>query len=555
MPMNHDDLCRVVSSLERDLAFYSIADIARHIGNIWLDPRSNDFFIGKYGLIAPYKQCLYLLGLTLNTPEPANPQTFSDEIFLEICQRATAIFGYYLEIMTKNETNSSSEGKLSVTHEVAMAAFLHYHNTSRPDGSSEAFLTRIKQICTPFDGQIKDAIGLSATELCSIVEFIAETLQQRVDYLISITSMHRGGFLPSSQSVPGGQMLRDLFTISFSGIESKYGPEVAQNFWQKFVSQRPQQNKLLYPTESFDYEMRPLAQISPGNAMLPFLIWLIRAIHDECVEILMKSPARDKYLRGRDKVLELNTYLELSKLYQKSVISFTGVYETPDLHFEHDIIFYDQESRKLIICECKAGTLREPLRDREKSFIRVRDDFRKNTGIQKAYEQGNRIRAKLLLGEEVPLYSREKLMFTLKPGEIEGIYVICLTEDNYGPLACDLSLLLQKTDAEKYPWAVSFSRLETFIEAIVYRGWGAEDLYMFLEQREQLHGRVIVDDEMEIMGMFVRNRSLEAIFMSDHEQVILDGTWGNVFHEIFYAKRGGHRPNFTPRWDRIDLRD
>jgi len=44
------------------------------------------------------------------------------------------------------------------------------------------------------------------------------------------------------------------------------------------------------------------------------------------------------------------------------------------------------------VIESKATQQREPLRDPEKAYTRIKDDFKSNAGIQKAYEQAERLR-------------------------------------------------------------------------------------------------------------------------------------------------------------------
>jgi hypothetical protein len=72
---------------------------------------------------------------------------------------------------------------------------------------------------------------------------------------------------------------------------------------------------------------------------------------------------------------------------------FHGLFETEDLHHEHDIIII--RKRELYIIEAKASPPIEPFRDSEKSYNRLKRHFQSDKGIQKGFEQANRILRRL----------------------------------------------------------------------------------------------------------------------------------------------------------------
>ena len=103
----------------------------------------------------------------------------------------------------------------------------------------------------------------------------------------------------------------------------------------------------------------------------------------------------------RDRFLEAQADAAFRDLFGSEALFYSHVYEAPGQH-EHDLIV--SWRRYLFVIEAKASPPREPLRDPEKAYPRIRDHFRGKSGIQGAYDQWNRVRRKLLAGEDVQLF-------------------------------------------------------------------------------------------------------------------------------------------------------
>lgn len=198
----------------------------------------------------------------------------------------------------------------------------------------------------------------------------------------------------------------------------------------------------------------------------------------------------------------------------------------------------------LFVFEAKASPVREPFRDPIRAHERIRGDFRET--IQKAYEQANRVRTRLLNSENVDLYSSTgEHLTTLLASEIDRIYCVCVTSDNFGPVATNLPLL-QKPSTEEFPWAVSYLDLETILNGFTFRGWGPDQLCNFLDQRLKLYGRLVASDELEPAGIYLKEGSLERLLSLDVDQVVLGPDTSQVFDEIWKEKNGGAKANFEP---------
>src|SRR5262249_48845015 len=155
-----------------------------------------------------------------------------------------------------------------------------------------------------------------------------------------------------------------------------------------------------YPTEPSVFDARPLIRIDDGTAFCVAANTLFSAVLKTAEGALLGSHLREKYLRARDKALEREVARYARTLFGQRATVWTRVYETPYSEHEHDVIVFDEHL--CIVFEAKASPPSEPLRDPEKAFVRIRDGFR--AGIQKAYEQGNRIVSRLKRGDVVRLF-------------------------------------------------------------------------------------------------------------------------------------------------------
>lgn len=195
--------------------------------------------------------------------------------------------------------------------------------------------------------------------------------------------------------------MKGLGGVSLSDLESAF-PGLAHTFWQQFSMQRGEAPEIRYPTDQSIYETRPLIRISDTKAFCPLVNDLFTALRLVGKKKLLKSPARDKFLRARDKALEKETLTKIRAFLSPNATIWSEVYETPDSQYEHDVITVDDGL--CLPIEEKAAPPTEPFRDPDKAFVRLRDAFRTDKGIQKAFVQANRIVRKPKAGDLVLLY-------------------------------------------------------------------------------------------------------------------------------------------------------
>jgi hypothetical protein len=232
-------------------------------------------------------------------------------------------------------------------------------------------------------------------------------------------------------------------------------------------------------------------------------------------------------------------------------------YETPTAQYEHDLIVVWK--RHVFVVESKASPPVEPFRDPERAYERIRRAFRSDRGIQKAYEQANRIRRALLIDRrDVTLYDkRGHRLATLSPGDFDDVFCICTTADDYGLLATDLSMLLELGSDGVYPWAVNVYDLEAFLNGLRRKAWGPDRLIEYLADRRKLNGKLRTGDELEIAGTFLKHGSLTQLVAAEADVVVLDPAYASVFDEIWRETQGGPAPRLEAPGDVVftNLRD
>jgi transcriptional regulator with XRE-family HTH domain len=506
-------------------------------------------------LTSPAKQIPFLLAVLLSRPEPANPRDFGKTEWEQAKSILERLFSAYmfLYMPTKKQLGTLAPEWYRV-REVSMLAFLHYFNNGLL-ASVQQIAERVKVYLVPFDTELSELLGINASESIAICQWISDRLQKTLDELQEVArAEHEQRIkligraerekwsleaLKSAAQDPGyAEKIQGLFSkmnalgiVQLPELQRAF-PRIADAFWRQFSVRRGDALEIRYPTERSIFETSPLININDTEAFCPAVNYLFTALLLECERTLLQSPVRKRYLRARDKALEDETLRTIRAFLSPEAAIWSEVYETPDSHFEHDIIAVD--NGLCLVIEAKAAPPIEPFRDPDKAFVRLRDAFRADTGIQKAYEQANRIVRKLKDGHVVPLYNGNGQEVTrLLPDPSRLQIAVCVTRDNFGALATNLKLLLEKDGHDSYPWAVNIIDLVNLAEAWSYLRWGPLELRKYLEQRILLHGKVFSDDELDYTGFFLRHGDFSSAIKTQADLLQLNPDYSSVFDELY----------------------
>ncbi len=308
-----------------------------------------------------------------------------------------------------------------------------------------------------------------------------------------------------------------------------------------FASSRQGTISFTYPTELNPAAERPLIEYKAGEAVMVVGNMLHEAVLASLSKVLADdNRLRERYLKRRDSSLERQVSELLTRLFPDAE-HYPECYEQPDSHFEHDhVVIWN---RSLFVFESKASPPPEPFRDPNKAYDRIRRAFRAKTGIQEAFNQSNRLRRAYLQGVPIRLYDeRGKLLREVPSADLDAVYCVCVTANSHGPVAVDLSMLLEKDDGDQYPWAVNVNDLDSTVCAFQRKGWGPEKFCSFLEQRQRLQGKAFTDDELEIVGAFVLYGTLDPWISRPEEKIFFQNGFSRVFDAIYEEQRGGPVP-------------
>jgi hypothetical protein len=436
----------------------------------------------KTCLLAPAKQCSFLRGILLESQEPDVAKDFAKEDSVKAEALLNDAFQAYLPLYFPSAEEAGSLTKeWHKVREVAMLAFLHFHNTGLI-ASGEQVASRIRRYLTPFDDEISRTMGISATQGLEICEWISDRLQKGSNDLSIMYEEEKtarlalldqaktkdwslkdirdradtSGYLSVAKKLVTA--LDNLGKIECSELQAAF-PDVGEQFWNLFSIGRGKGPVVNYPTDSSIAEQRPMILISDSKAICPLVNNLYSAVLMLCEQVLSSGERRESYFRARDKIIESEVAHHFRRFMGSQASFHTKIFETPDLQNEHDLVILDK--KLCLIVEVKASPPIEPFRDPEKAFIRLRHAFRADTGIQKAYDQGMRLLRRLRKGESVTLYDEEGKIAAEVPAQLaDQTFCVCVTRDDFGPLATNLALLLEKGEAEPYPWAINVFDLE-----------------------------------------------------------------------------------------------
>lgn len=165
----------------------------------------------------------------------------------------------------------------------------------------------------------------------------------------------------------------------------------------------------------------------------------------------------------------------------------------------------------------------------------------------KSLRSRHKSKKKLSIQRQLTLYDNlghPALLLSLD--EIDDIHCICVTRDDFGLLAVNLSLLLEKDEEEPFPWAVNIIDLSTFVEAWEYFGWGPEKFTEYLEARIKIHRKLLTPFELEIGGYFIKHGGIHWLVEAEGDILYIDPNYSDVFDQIYHARNGGKKVEYSP---------
>lgn len=547
----HDELLNAIEELKGIIETISIESLINFVSM-----RQFKFNHGKSKtLSSPFQQGTYLLGLAASQAEPENPIEFSNDLDRTISTLLNRIFSFYTVNYFDVDKNNEDDKKTKL---VVMSAFIHYFFTSKTLNShqiKEWIFFWFKDYSTI----LQEYYNFSVEDLLSFSALLEDEIQNNFDKgkkEIQLLDLYRQRFLEKCdedianfplemQRIKDDRELQErmkdffenslkVFSVPILKLSDKIGCEKLNNILEVFSLKRGQAEEITYLTDKNPMQFKSLFLDSDRIyyvANNSFYISIINFLENFLYKEVKNS---QKNIQNRDKKLELKTSELFKKICSSEAVFYESAFENANSRNEHDLVIYD--NGVLLIVEAKASPPKEPMRDTEKAFIRIRDHFKSNSGLQKAFDQANILKNKVLEDQKLTLYTKKgKLLIEIPLAEIKVIHTICITRDDFGALGCNLNYLLDKSEDEVYPWVIDIANLDSIVQAWDHLKLNYTDFYDFLSQRSKLHNKVVSMDELEYVGAYLKYQGgLKGFISAKADFIPLSMEDADIFDEIYF---------------------
>ena len=483
--------------------------------------------LGK--LSSPMRQLYFLGGLLVSSDDTNGTDIqYTPEKWNKIVELLNEIEREYDKLFfPKPDEEIDDEWKK--IRQVAMPSFLSYFNQG-PLNYEEQTINWVDDLYSQLDETIKAETGVKTSEFIQFYNNLDDLVQRKFQGFGTRKDLFQDDWLTYTKIQMGvvdeapdfikemGEQNRPMYTfMADHGIINRFKPEDLVSYELSLekvnailavLTCSRDQSDFLYYTSTRPsnplYEF-PIVDIGDGLFQVFEVKQVIHAIDDLLERVCSKkAKSKDKLIERKGKLLE-NRIVELfKKFFGKDYKVFEGYYVDG---CEQDILFLWKDYAFII--EAKGYNLREPLRDPNKAFVRIKDDFK--ASIAYGYKQTKRVEQKFV--DQVPLRIDDKdgnLFEEIDTTKYEeNDFSIIVNINSFGQIQNDLSTLLDVDEDDVYPWVVKLDDLETFFLTMIAKKKRPQDFINYLLLREDLHGKLICSDELEVSGGFLTSAITE----------------------------------------------
>lgn len=488
-------------------------------------------------LVSPMRQLYYLAGLLVTQDgDGTNEIQYSEEDWQKIVNYLVEIENeYYKFFLPEKPEDVTEEWKKKVG--VAMPTFLSYFNLG-PLNFEEQVIEQIRGTFTTLDDVIAGKVGLTTEDYLQFYENLDAWCEYNFQSLgigganyplrenwKEYTNIEVGVIDEAPEVIKrmGAKRAPMMTLVTDPGIKYRFKAEdLATNgltidkvntiLYQLKIRREP--TDFLFYTGQNPLVLRPIVDLENGLYQAFEEKRVLHAILFKLEEICKEKEAtkarlthsKGHYLEDKIENLFRKFFGEKVEIISNYVIDGC----------EQDIMVLWNEY--LFVVEAKAYSNREPFRNTEKAFTRIKDDFMGCIGY--AYKQCKRIENKMKAGKPFDLKDdKGNVIKTINPVDYDGNdFYIIVNQESFGQIQVDLSMFLEIGDDQNYPWAVRFDDLEVFLLTLIAKKKTPQFFVDFLIMREYLHGHIICSDEGEICGGYISGSITQK--MAEGEDVI-----------------------------------
>lgn len=511
--------------------------------------------LGK--LSSPLRQLYFLGGLFITTdPVEDYELQYTHEQWDEIVDLLNGIEREYDKLFFPEEDEIIDENWKKV-REVAMPSFLSYFNQG-PLNYEEQTINWVEDLYSQLNDIIEPETGLKTGHFIEFYNNLDKLVQENFQAHSTEGKPLREDWdkyarlqVGTVEDAPDfikemGEKRRPLYTfMADPGITNRfYAEELASdtltidqvNLILNLLSCHRINSDFLYYTSTKPgnplYE-NPIISLGENMYQVFEVKQVIHAIENLLESLCTKTKENTtKYVAKKGKLLEQKIIDLFGKFFKKDYEVFQSYYVDG---CEQDILILWKEYAFII--EAKGYKLREPLRDPNRAFVRIKDDFKDSVGY--AYEQTNRIEKKFV--DQIPLKIEDENGNLIKEIDTkqyeDGDFSIIVNLKSFGQIQTDLSTLLELKEDSVYPWVVRFDDLEVFLLTLIAKRKTPIDFANFLTMREELHGRLFCSDELEVCGGYITDAINDEV-IDDKSKIATTPDLANVFDEQYRKEMG-----------------
>lgn len=552
-----------IKSLKQKLQKFGTRDLLGMIGIHFItfsngpdDVAEQSDIFNKTKLISPQKQYTYLVGLLMSTEDKSKDTITDDtEVFESLENDVQEItLEYAKNFMDVDISQGGMNSDVVKRNLVSMEAFTSYFDMGILR-YPEQTIGLIRILYKSFDAELEGVTGLSVEDYISFYQLVhtsfSNAMESSKNAMNSIKSF-LDSLNPYAKDIEKeyqrmldfgqGQASADLQsamdglnTIKASTIIDTFGEEKGKALIDIFSLYREERDFAFYNGKN-PFAAHPLCWIDDGNTL--FIVhpqFVLNAIYDYITEVLEnpKNTFADKYKRIKAEIVEQEFLKNLKDIFGETAKYHTSVCEERGTK-EHDILI--EFDNYIIVVEVKASKVREPFFNPEKAFKRVRDHFNSDSGIGGAYQQAIILKKFIENNNDVVLYENKTSKFIIEDVSEKIVLPIVLTLNQFGSLAINTSLLLEKEEQQTYPWVCNLHDLENIIEILQYLKKMPQDFVDYINWRMVYHCNIISSDELDIIegyfldGKVKKNIVNSSIFFSPNGPRLID--------KIYFEKQG-----------------
>ena len=511
----------------------------------------------KTKLMSPQKQYVYLAGLLMSTnfnPDEVTHQVNSNDEFSKYEDLEKDIQDITMDYIRGfiNFKDSKMDDQAIIKNLVSMEAFTSYFDMDVLR-YEEQTIALIESLYKPFDIELIELTQLSVEDYLVFYKLVEEKYRESydragnlrndfdiffesllkeghdIDKLLKVeNSTHKERF--ASQLVDS---MDALSTVKKEDVIAKFGKEKADVLLEKFSLTRKERDFKFYNGLN-PFTQKPLSWIDDQVLFIVHPKFLLSAIYDHITTVLEDSnnSFSDRYKKLKADTVEELVLEQLKKIFGDNANYHMSVCEESGTK-EHDLLI--EYGQYIIVGEVKASKVREPFFNPDKAFVRIRDHFFSASGIGGAYNQAINLKRHIETQDSIVLYEDKTIPFELSNIREKKIIPCVFTLNQFGGIAINTSMLLQREKNQPYPWVCNLHDLENIVWIIEYLKKVPEEFMDYLQWRIEYHEKIMSSDELDIFEGYLFDFKVRKV---KQENLFFWPTGPSLIDKIYFESHG-----------------